>query len=102
MSTLDITSESNRPPDDVLFDALRALDAAAVLPVEQRLTGRQMQIASLVADGLSNREIAEKLVITPRTVEGHLDIIRGKFGVRNRSQITAKVLRHPELVTADG
>ena len=100
VQTLDVSGQSSRAPEEILADALRGVGAAAVQPAEQRLTGRQMQIASLVPEGLSNREIAERLVITPRTVEGHLDIIRTKFGVRNRSQITAKVLRHPELVTA--
>ncbi len=48
----------------------------------------------LVADGLSDSEIAEKLVLSPRTVQGHLRSAFGKFGVKSR---TAAVHRATEL-----
>ena len=56
------------------------------------LTRRQREVASLLAQGLTNREIAERLVVSERTVEGHIEQIRAKLGVRSRTQIVAWVL----------
>jgi DNA-binding CsgD family transcriptional regulator len=55
------------------------------------LTRREAQIADLVAQGLSNREIAEALVIAPRTAEGHVERILSKLGFTSRAQIAAWV-----------
>ncbi len=61
-----------------------ALEAAAhPLP----FSGRERQIVSLVAAGLSNREIANRLVISVRTVEGHLYRLFTKLGINNRDQL---------------
>ena len=62
------------------------------------LTERQKEIATLVAQGLSNRQIADALVITVRTVEGHLDGIRDKLGLTSRTQLVGLVLTRPEVV----
>ena len=51
------------------------------------LTAREREVASLVADGLTNREIAERLVISERTAEYHVEQIRNKLGVRSRAQV---------------
>jgi DNA-binding CsgD family transcriptional regulator len=51
------------------------------------LTSRERQVAMLVGQGLTNREIATRLVISERTAEGHIEQIRNKLGVRNRSLI---------------
>jgi DNA-binding CsgD family transcriptional regulator len=51
------------------------------------LTGRQLQVAALVADGLTNREIAGRLGIEERSAEGHVERIRQRLGVRSRAQI---------------
>jgi ATP/maltotriose-dependent transcriptional regulator MalT len=51
------------------------------------LTAREREIATLVADGLGNRDIAEKLVISEGTVEVHVKHILGKLGFRSRSQV---------------
>lgn len=53
------------------------------------LSPREHQIAGLVADGLSNREIAERLVISERTAQNHVQHILGKLGFANRAQIAA-------------
>ena len=48
----------------------------------------------MVAQGLTNREIAARLFISERTVDGHLEHLREKLGVNTRSQVTAWVVRH--------
>ena len=53
------------------------------------LTRRQQEVAALVADGLTNREIGERLGIEERSAEGHLERIRLRLGVRSRAQVAA-------------
>jgi DNA-binding NarL/FixJ family response regulator len=48
------------------------------------LTSRELEIAGLVGEGLSNRQIAERLVISKRTVDAHIEHIYGKLGVSSR------------------
>ncbi|WP_308122257.1 LuxR C-terminal-related transcriptional regulator [Streptomyces sp. WAC04114] len=54
-----------------------------------RLTRRETEVARLVAEGLANQQIADRLVIARRTAEGHVERILSKLGFRNRSQIAA-------------
>ena len=51
------------------------------------LTSREQQVAELVARCMTNRRIAAELVLSPRTVDGHVDRIMTKLGVRSRGQI---------------
>jgi DNA-binding NarL/FixJ family response regulator len=51
------------------------------------LTAREREIAGLIADGLSNRDIAERLVISEGTVEVHVKHILGKLRFRSRAQV---------------
>jgi DNA-binding CsgD family transcriptional regulator/sugar lactone lactonase YvrE len=60
------------------------------------LSRREMEIARLVADGLTNRGIAGRLFISERTVDGHLEHIREKLGVNTRAQVAAWVVRQAE------
>jgi len=55
------------------------------------LTDREREVLDLLAQGLTNKEIAEKLVITTNTVKRHLKAIFEKLGVHTRSAATAKV-----------
>jgi predicted ATPase/DNA-binding CsgD family transcriptional regulator len=54
-----------------------------------RLTAREAEVAALVAEGLSNKEIAGRMVISPRTAETHIQHIMNKLGFTARSQIAA-------------
>lgn len=56
---------------------------------EQRLTAREQQIAELIAKGLSNRDIAETLVISPRTVGSHVEHILAKLDFSSRAQVAS-------------
>ena len=57
------------------------------------LTGRESQILALIADGHTSREIADMLVISPRTVERHRENLRHKLGLRNRVDLTRYAIR---------
>jgi DNA-binding CsgD family transcriptional regulator len=55
------------------------------------LTRREREIADLVATGLSNREVADRLFISKRTVDAHVEHIFGKLGISSRVQLTVLV-----------
>ena len=57
------------------------------------LTAREREIAELVAAGRTNREVAEQLVLSARTIEAHLRNVYGKLGVRSRVELTRAVER---------
>jgi DNA-binding NarL/FixJ family response regulator len=59
-----------------------------------RLTLREQEILDLLATGLDQRAIAERLVISPKTVATHIQRILGKLGVRSRAQAVAYAHRH--------
>ena len=63
------------------------------IPGADPLTVREREIAQLVADGLSNRAIARKLVISERTAENHVQHILIKLDFSNRAQIAAWAVR---------
>lgn len=56
-------------------------------------TRREREIAALVAEGLTNRQVAEKLVLSERTVEGHIANLFAKVNVNSRTQLAAWYLR---------
>ena len=56
-----------------------------------RLTGRELEVAELVAKGLTNQSVARRLSVAPRTAEAHVENIRRKLGVNSRAQIAAWV-----------
>ncbi len=58
------------------------------------LTPREQDVAALIAGGLTNREIAERLVITERTAETHVQHILNKLGINSRAQIAAWAATH--------
>jgi non-specific serine/threonine protein kinase len=57
------------------------------------LTRREREVAQLVQEGLTSREIATRLFITERTAEGHVEQIRNKLGFHSRAQVAAWVAR---------
>jgi pimeloyl-ACP methyl ester carboxylesterase/DNA-binding CsgD family transcriptional regulator len=56
-----------------------------------QLTARELEVAGLVADGLTNHSIAIRLSVAPRTAEAHVENIRRKLQVHSRAQIAAWV-----------
>ncbi|HEX2767083.1 MAG TPA: AAA family ATPase [Candidatus Limnocylindria bacterium] len=76
---------------------LRALGATGIPSGPRRttasspsgLTARETEVLELLAGGLTDREIAERLVLSPRTVSHHVSAILGKLGVRRRTEAIA-------------
>jgi DNA-binding CsgD family transcriptional regulator/tetratricopeptide (TPR) repeat protein len=64
-----------------------------------RLTPREGEVAALVAEGLSNRQIAARLVISERTVESHVSNILGKLELGSRTRLAAWAVEHRLLAT---
>jgi DNA-binding NarL/FixJ family response regulator len=60
----------------------------------ERLTAREREVLRLLALGLSNDEIGEKLVITKRTVQNHVSAVYGKLGLASRSEAVLYAIRH--------
>ena len=99
------------------LDELRALGAAAAAAVVARrlrergaanlprgprpatrenpaqLTARELEVLALVADGLRNRDIAERLFLAPKTVDHHVSAILRKLGTRTRGEAAARALQ---------
>jgi DNA-binding NarL/FixJ family response regulator len=74
--------------------AREAQTAAAPQTPTADLTAREVEVLRLLAQGLTNREIAERLVISPRTVNAHLHAIYHKLDVSTRSAATRYAVEH--------
>lgn len=77
---------------DAARQAVPALESAALEPHSAGLTGREVEVLGLVAEGLKNQEIADQLVVSPRTVHAHLRSIYGKLGVHTRTAAALEAL----------
>jgi LuxR family maltose regulon positive regulatory protein len=82
---------------DYVNDLLSAFDEDLELPTPPRaqpliepLSARELEVLSLVAEGLSNREVGRRLHIAESTVKSHLNSVYGKLAVDNRTQAAAK------------
>jgi DNA-binding NarL/FixJ family response regulator len=80
---------------------------AALAAAEQRrgpdgLTAREVQVLGLVADGATTREISERLFISAKTADNHIQHIYIKLGVSNRAAATRWALDHGLVTSRDG
>jgi pimeloyl-ACP methyl ester carboxylesterase/DNA-binding CsgD family transcriptional regulator len=99
-----LASEGSEPP--ALVTAIQAFLAdlsddgqprrtSKVDQVQSGLSPRQREVLGLIAGGMTNREIAEALVLSERTVQRHIADIYAKIGARNRAEATAFALGRP-------
>jgi DNA-binding CsgD family transcriptional regulator len=93
-----LTTLGARAPAAIVSRRLRALGARDILrgprPATRRnaagLTARESQVLALVAEGLRNAEIAQRLFLSPRTVGNHVSAILSKLGAETRVEAAAK------------
>ncbi len=70
-----------------------AAQPAASQQAAPDLTGREMDVLRLVAEGMSNREIAEKLVISEKTVKTHISSLLSKLGLEDRTRLAIYAIK---------
>jgi DNA-binding NarL/FixJ family response regulator len=81
-------------PNELLARVRRLLPPRlAARETPRRLTRRELDVLSLLVEGLSQPEIAERLFISPKTVGKHIEHILPKLGVHNRAQAVALAVR---------
>ena len=77
------------------ISAVASPDRAAALRARFALTRREAEVASWIAQGKSNRDVAAILSLSPRTIDKHLEVIFAKMGVENRTALAATLLSSP-------
>jgi DNA-binding NarL/FixJ family response regulator len=85
-------SATATPTASVAPAARTAAPSAPALP--DGLTAREVEVLALIADGLSNTEIAAQLFVSMATVKTHINNLFGKTGVRDRAQAVGYAYRH--------
>ncbi|MBB5154418.1 LuxR C-terminal-related transcriptional regulator [Saccharopolyspora phatthalungensis] len=99
LSAAELRAARFRGTEDTLDELIRFTlgetppMASADAPI--RLTPREREVAHLVAQGMSNRQIAEQLVISKRTSDSHIEHILAKLGATSRAQIAVWVAEQP-------
>jgi DNA-binding NarL/FixJ family response regulator len=83
----------SRPVDVFTIERLRPQSGDGSARQLNTLSLREREVATLIARGLTNRQIGDELVISERTAEGHVEHIRDKLGVRNRAEVAVWVVQ---------
>ena len=87
-------------PNELVARVRRLLSAAAARgPTAHKLTRRELDVLSLLVEGLDQPEIAERLFIAPKTVGKHIEHILAKLGVHSRAQAVGVAVRDELIET---
>ncbi len=90
----DVNEGKSSLDPNVALRVIRELNHETELPpTEDPLTGRELEVLQLVAQGLTNQEIADRLILGERTVGNHISSILSKLHVANRTQAALYALR---------
>ena len=92
-SARDLAQLVDAAPIEAAADALLRVDDGREVSPWHPLSAREHSVAQLVAAGLTNREIAARLVLSPKTVSAHVEHILTKLGAARRAEIAAWVAR---------
>jgi len=85
--------EKTADPEEILRAIHAVLRGETLAPLEENLTAREEEILRLLAQGLRLAEIAEKLGISPKTVESHLEHLKEKLRCKSVPELRALALR---------
>lgn len=99
-SSADAIREHAARTEIPVDDIVEVADLVVLLPDEQvELTGREREVLELVADGMRNRDIAEELVVSVRTVDHHVSAVMRKLRARTRGAAVVEARRHGLIPT---
>jgi predicted ATPase/DNA-binding CsgD family transcriptional regulator len=86
------------PPEAASYALTSDAPSPAGTVISNRLSGREREVAALVAQGLTNRQIAARLYVSVRTVETHVRHVREALGLQTRAHVAAWVAQHGKAV----
>jgi non-specific serine/threonine protein kinase len=88
------TQGTTMPLEEAIEAALAPIESLPAGPAASLFTPRERDVVALVVQGLTNREIASRLVISERTADTHVQHILNKLGVSSRVQVAAWAVEH--------
>jgi ATP/maltotriose-dependent transcriptional regulator MalT len=88
------TAEQGVLSDSTFTEQTSSPPPVSPAPTPSGLTAREVEVLRVVAQGLTNEQVAQRLVISPRTVDTHLTSIYSKIGVSSRAAATRYAIEH--------
>ncbi len=85
----------------LLSDYLQRIKSGQSTETYDGLTAREREIIKLIAEDLNNQEIAERLVLSPSTVQTHRANIMGKLGLHSRAELVKYAIKHGFITLSD-
>lgn len=90
------------PVTEIAINAYIEQSRGGLLSLHDTLTPRQREVLQMAAEGKTTSEIAERLNISPRTVENHRASIMKKLGLQNQTDLIRHAMRHGLIPPEDG
>lgn len=82
------------PVTEIAIDAYIEQSRTGTFDAHETLTPRQREVLQLAAEGKTNAEIADRLNISPRTVENHRSMLMQRLGLQNQTELIRHAIRH--------